>query len=58
MSVPVCGTCNERACIVEFLEAAKKLHSENVEFAILGYCDEDYQQQLDDLEKQGVITQI
>jgi len=44
--------------IVEFLEAAKKLHSENVEFAILGYCDEDYQQQLDDLEKQGVITQL
>lgn len=44
--------------IVEFLEAAKKLHSENVEFAILGYCDEDYQQQLDDLETQGVITQL
>ena len=44
--------------IGEFLDAARKLHSEKAEFAILGYCDEDYQQQLDELEKQGIIRQL
>ena len=44
--------------IVEYLEAAKCLHSDKVFFDIMGYCDEDYQDALDDLEKQGVIRQI
>lgn len=44
--------------ILEYLEAAKRLHSSTVFFDIMGYCDEDYQDLLDDLEKQGVIRQI
>ena len=32
--------------ILEFLGAAKKLHSDKVFFDILGYCDEDYQDML------------
>lgn len=44
--------------ILEYLEAAKRLHSNTVFFDIMGYCDEDYQDMLDDLEKQGVIRQI
>lgn len=44
--------------ILEFIEAAKKLHSEQVFFDIMGYCDEDYQDLLDTLEKQGVLHQI
>ncbi len=44
--------------ILEYLEAAKRLHSDKVHFDILGYCDEDYQTMLDDLEKQGVIRQL
>lgn len=44
--------------ILEYLEAAKRLHSDNVFFDIMGYCDEDYQELLDDLEKKRVIRQI
>lgn len=44
--------------ILEFVEAAKRLHSETVHFDILGYCDEDYQEMLDGLEKEGVIHQL
>lgn len=44
--------------ILEFLEAARKLHSDKVHFDILGYCDEDYQAMLDELEQQGVIHQL
>lgn len=44
--------------ILEFIEAAKKLHSDKVDFDILGYCDEDYQSMLDELEKEGVIHQL
>lgn len=43
--------------IEEFLEAAKKLHNENVCFELLGYCDEDYQKKLDQYESLGIITQ-
>lgn len=43
--------------ILEFLEAAVRLHQEEVEFAILGYCDEDYQAMLDEYEEKGVISQ-
>lgn len=41
--------------ILEFIGAAQVLHSDNVFFDILGYCDEDYQEMLEELEKKGVI---
>lgn len=44
--------------ILEYIEAAKRLHSDRIFFDIMGYCDEDYQELLDDLEKEGVIRQI
>lgn len=44
--------------ILEFVNAAEKLHSEKVFFDILGYCDEDYQEMLEELEKKGVIRQL
>lgn len=46
--------------IEEFLEAAKELHGEdqNVEFLLLGYPDEDYQDKLDLYEKEGCIRQL
>lgn len=44
--------------ILEFLEAAKTLHSDKIFFDILGYCEEDYQKTLEELEKQGVIHQL
>ena len=44
--------------ILEYVEAAKRLHSDRVFFDIMGYCDEDYEELLDDLEKEGVIRQI
>ena len=43
--------------INEFLEAARKLHGETVRFELLGYCDEDYTEELDALEKEGIIRQ-
>lgn len=44
--------------ILEFLSAAEKLHSEKVFFDILGYCDEDYQEMLEEYEKKGIIHQL
>lgn len=44
--------------ILEYIEAAKRLHNERIFFDIMGYCDEDYQTLLDELEKEGVIRQI
>lgn len=44
--------------ILEFVEAARKLHSDKVFFEILGSCDEDYQGMLDELERDGVIHQL
>lgn len=44
--------------ILEYIEAAKKLHSDSVFFDIMGYCDEDYQDMLDGLEREGVLHQI
>lgn len=44
--------------IQEYLEAARRLHSDEVFFDIMGYCDEDYQNLLDKLEKQGIIRQL
>lgn len=44
--------------ILEYLSAAEKLHSEKVFFDILGYCDEDYQDMLDEHERKGVVRQL
>lgn len=44
--------------IEELLEAAKILHSENTEFQLLGYCDEDYQDKLDEYEQAGYVKQL
>lgn len=44
--------------ILEYIEAAKALHSDRVFFDIMGYCDEDYQDLLNTLEREGVIRQI
>lgn len=44
--------------ILEFIEAARALHSDRVFFDIMGYCDEDYQDMLNALEQEGVIRQI
>lgn len=44
--------------ILEYISAAKKLHSDKVFFDILGYCDENYQEILDKLEQEKVIRQL
>ncbi len=44
--------------ILEYIEAARRLHSDRVFFDIMGYCDEDYQELLDSLEQEGVVRQI
>lgn len=44
--------------ILEFVEAAKALHSDKVFFEVLGACDEDYQEMLDQLEGEGIIRQL
>lgn len=44
--------------IEEFLRAAEVLHSEKVTFAICGYCDEDYQEELDARSSRGEIIQL
>lgn len=43
--------------IEEFLEAARVLHDENTIFEIVGFCEEDYQEKLDDYESSGIIKQ-
>ena len=44
--------------IEELLEAAEVLHGPEVVFELLGYCDEDYQDRLDDCERKGYIRQL
>ncbi len=44
--------------IEEFFRAAEVLHSEKVTFSICGYCDEDYQAQLDERTSRGEIIQL
>ena len=44
--------------ILEFIEAARALHSDKVFFDILGACDEDYRDMLDALEREGVVRQL
>lgn len=43
--------------ILEYLEAAVRLHGENTAFAVLGYCDEDFQDMLNEYEEKGIISQ-
>lgn len=44
--------------IMEFLLAAEKLHSDKVCFELLGSCDEDLQDVLDEYEKKGCVKQL
>lgn len=44
--------------ILEFVEAAKTLHSDSVFFDVMGFCDEDYEGMLDELEREGIVRQI
>lgn len=44
--------------IREYLEAAERLHSDTIFFDIMGYCDEDYQDILDESEKRGIVRQL
>lgn len=44
--------------IEEFFRAAEVLHSEKVLFSICGYCDEDYQGELDERASRGEILQL
>lgn len=41
--------------IEEFISAAEALKSEHNVFQILGYCDEDYEERLRELEQRGII---
>lgn len=52
------GRVMEKKGILEYLEAAKALQGRNASFDILGYCDEDYQETLDEMERQGMIRQL
>lgn len=51
------GRMMQEKGINEFLEAARKLHGETVQFELLGYCEEDYAEELDAMEKEGIICQ-
>lgn len=44
--------------IGELLEAAKELSSSKVRFRLLGYCDEDLKDRLDEAENKGYIEQL
>lgn len=44
--------------IEELLQAAEELHGEGIVFELLGYCDENYQDKLDEYEKKGLIKQL
>lgn len=44
--------------ILEYISAARKLHSDKVFFDILGFCEEDYQEMLEELEREGVVRQL
>lgn len=44
--------------IEEFLRAAEVLAGENIRFGIAGYCDEDYQAELNERSMRGEIVQL
>ncbi len=44
--------------IEEFFRAAEVMHSDQVTFAICGYCDEDYQSELNERSARGEILQL
>lgn len=41
--------------IEQFLDAARELHSETIEFHVCGYCEEDYKNSINCAEKNGII---
>lgn len=43
---------------LELLDAAAALASPNVEFQLLGYCDDDLKEQLDEAQSKGIIKQL
>ena len=44
--------------ITELLKAAEVLHAPDVEFRLLGYCDDDLKDKLDEAEQKGYIKQL
>ena len=44
--------------IGELLTAARRLSGERVHFGLMGYCDEDWQEKLDEAQQQGFIDQL
>ena len=52
------GRMMKEKVIEELMSAAKEIHSQNIIFELLGYCDEDYQDRLNAEEKDGVIKQL
>lgn len=42
--------------IEQYLDAARALHAEDVEFHICGYCEEDYKELLAEEESRGTVT--
>ena len=44
--------------IDEFLAAAELLAGENIQFAVMGYCDEDYEGILSEKQKEGYISYL
>ena len=42
--------------IEEYLEAAIRFHTDNVKFGILGYCEEAYEERINQLSETGIIT--
>lgn len=41
--------------IGEYIAAAEKLHSADISFGIVGYCEEEYEERLKELEGRGVL---
>lgn len=50
------GRVMEKKGIMEYLEAAVRLKKDDNEFAIMGYCDEDYEEILNEYEEKGIIS--
>ena len=44
--------------IEEYFRAAETLHTDHIIFEICGYCDEDYQEELDRLTEEGAIEYL
>lgn len=53
----IVGRVMKERGILEYLEAAARLKRDDLEFAVMGYCDEDFQALLDEYEEKGIISQ-